>query len=382
MVVLRALSRLIINILFHIRFDLKYTYDQFDPKTTKPYILIGNHVTQHDPLIIGMKIKRYPYPVANSFLYTSKIQKFLLTKVIYSISKRKGQSDSQTILKILRAVKQEKRGVMLFPEGNASYFGKESPVLYEATAKLLKKLDVDVVFAKIRGGYLSHPRWGSYRKKGHFHVHMYQLCDQQALQDMSLDDLIKKLKEAFVFNDYEWNRLFKHAYPLKGSQQGIEHYLYYCPKCHQHQTLYGKDADILCHTCGKIASMDTYMQMTGPFHSIIEWDKEQKLHLKDILKHTITTEGLIYDTDLIKQKRRSLGHQKVYIDLETLTIGSHTRPIVLHINQIQNLVITQKNRVSFDYLDKTYNMLLKDPMLCLDSIQYIQGESYGTMVHD
>jgi 1-acyl-sn-glycerol-3-phosphate acyltransferase len=373
MFILDEIGRIVVKLLFHSRFDLKYTFDDFDPKTKETYMLIGNHATQHDPLIVGMKIKRYPYPVANSFLYTSKVISFLLTKVVHSISKRKGQSDAQTIIKIIRTIKDKKRSVMLFPEGNASYFGKESPVLYEATAKLLKKLEVDVIFAHIRGGYLSHPRWGNYRKKGHFHVHFQKLIKKEDLHRLSLEAITLKLKEAFVFNDYTWNQTHKYTYPLKGSQNGIEHYIYYCPTCKETQTLLGVDEHITCKTCGVIATFDTHMQMTGPYPSIIEWDIDQKSHIKEIITKDIHSQGIVYDIDLVKRKKVYLGNLDMTLN-QTHLILHHKNPLKLNINEISGIVITQKNRLSFDYLDKTYNIIMKDPMLYLDSILYIQGD--------
>lgn len=379
--ILTEIGRVILKVMFHTRFNLRYTFDDFDPNTKKPYILIGNHATQHDPLLIGMRIKRYPYPVANSFLYTSKVLNFLLTKIVHSISKRKGQSDAQTILKIMRTIKEEKRGVMLFPEGNASYFGKESPVLYDTTAKLLKKLDVDVVFAKIRGGYLSHPRWGHYVKKGHFHIHMYTLIKQDALKSMSMEHITDILKEAFVFNDYTWNQMFKHSYALKNRLNGLEHYLYYCPKCQGIQTLKGYNETLLCKTCGEIAKVDTYTQLQGPYPSFIEWDQDQKQQLSTITQTPVVSIAKVYDTNLVERSRKHLGTLKTTLSPTHLTI--HTKePLVFDIHALNGVVITQKNRLSFDVGDKTYNLLIQDPMLYLDYIQYIKERSHGTMVND
>lgn len=365
------LGRIVLKIMFHYRFDLKYTYEDFDPKTKEPYLLIGNHATQHDPLIIGMVIKRYPYPVANAFLYTSKIQKFLLTKLIYSISKRKGQSDAQTIRKIIRAVKDEKRGVMLFPEGNATYYGEQSPVDYVSTSKLIKKLGVDVVMVNIRGGFLSHPRWGSYRKNGHFHSHYYTLIKADASESMTIDDIGTQLEAAMRFNDFEWNETHKFQYRLKGRANGIEYYLYYCPTCGNHQTLQGKDAHIVCQHCGIVGTFDTYSQLNSPYPSLIHWGRDQHTHIKDILKQTIYTHGRVYDVDVVKMKRKNLGDLEVSFNTETLTIH-HKTSIVIPIKDIRGEVITRKNKVSFDVKDKTYNLLVKDPMLMIDAITYVK----------
>ncbi|MGB0175175.1 MAG: lysophospholipid acyltransferase family protein [Acholeplasmataceae bacterium] len=363
------IGRLVIKIMFHYRFDLKYTYHDFDPKTKKPYLLIGNHATQHDPLIVGMVIKRYPYPVANAFLYTSKIQKFLLTKVVQSISKRKGQSDAQTIRKIIRSIKDEKRPVMLFPEGNATYYGEQSPVDYVSTSKLIKKLGVDVIFVNIRGGYLSHPRWGRYMKNGHFHSHFYKLFSKEELTKLDVNTIGMKLENAMQFNDFKWNEIGQYSYPIKHRANGIEHYLYYCPICKQTQTLKGKNEHILCSKCGIVGTFDEHSQLKSPYESLVHWGNDQYNHIDKIMKKPIITSGLIYDVDPVKQKRKKIGVCDVTLTKDLLTIHSQP-PIEMPMKALRGEVITRKHKVSFDYEQKTYNLLLKDPMLALHAIRY------------
>lgn len=368
---LTEVGRFGLKIMFHYRFDLKYTYDDFDPKTKSPYLLLGNHATQHDPLIVGMVIKRYPYPVANSFLYTNPIFKWLLTHVVTSISKRKGQSDMQTIRLILDAIHKQKRPVMLFPEGNASYFGEQTKTDYLPTAKLIKKLNVDVVIAKINGGYLAHPRWGFYRKKGHFHTHFYKLISKESLPALSVESIEMQLRNAIAFNDFKWNASNQYRYRLIGRANGIEHYLYYCPKCKKTQSLKGKNANINCMHCGKIASFDETSQLNGPYPSLVEWGNDQKKIFPKRLNEAIQTEGRLYEVDVIRQKKKDLGYQKVILEDQKLKIK--TKPeITFEINKIQGEVITRKHNLSFDYGEKTYNFLLKDPMIILNAITYIK----------
>jgi len=368
---LTEVGRIGLKIMFHSRFDLKYTYDDFDPKSTSPYLLIGNHATQHDPLIVGMVIKRYPYPVANSFLYTNPIFKWLLTHVVTSISKRKGQSDMQTIRLILNAVHKQKRPVMLFPEGNASYFGEQTETDYLPTAKLVKKLNVDIIVAKINGGYLAHPRWGFYRKKGHFHTHFYRLFKADELNEMSVETIQKTLEEAMVFNDFEWNLKHQHHYRLKGRSNGIEHYLYYCPSCKETQTLYGQHEHIFCQNCGVIATFDKTSILNGPYPSLIEWGKDQKNIIPKRILSPMVTKGMLYEVDNIKQKKYQLGFHNVIIENKVLMIETKPKR-QFDINRIKGEVITRKHNFSFDYEEKTYNFLLKDPMLILNTITYLK----------
>ncbi len=149
-----------------------------------------------------------------------------------------------------------------------------------------------------------------------------------------------------------------------------EHYLYYCPKCKKTQSLKGKDAHINCMHCGKIASFDETSQLNGPYPSLVEWEMTKKdfpIRLND----AIQTEGRLYEVDVIQQKKKDLGYQKVTLENQKLKIK--TKPeITFEINEIQGEVITRKHNLSFDYGEKTYNFLLKDPMIILNAITYIK----------
>ncbi len=70
-------------------------------------------------------------------------------------------------------------------------------------------------------------------------------------------------------------------------------------------------------------------------------------------------------------KEKDLGYQKVTLENQKLKIK--TKPeITFEINEIQGEVITRKHNLSFDYGEKTYNFLLKDPMIILNAITYIK----------
>jgi hypothetical protein len=115
------------------------------------------------------------------------------------------------------------------------------------------------------------------------------------------------------------------------------------------------------------------MQMTGPYPSIIEWDIDQKSHIKKIITKEIHSQGHVYDIDLVKRKKVYLGHLDMTLS-KTQLLLHHKNKLILNIKEISGIVITQKNRLSFDYLDKTYNIIMKDPMLYLDSILYTKGD--------
>lgn len=369
------LGRLGLRLLFYPRFKFKFTYENFSRRRKEPYVLLANHASLNDPLYIGMNLVRYPYPVASNTLYTHPVTKFLLTKVITSIPKRKGQNDIQTIRSIIKAFKDDQRGVMLFPEGNSSYFGEETKVDYESTAKLIKKIGEDVIYGNISGGFFANPRWGKFRRRGTYQCHYAPLLSKSELKALSVEEIAKVLEKTIVFNDYDWNREKQIKYHSHRKAEGLEHYLYYCPVCGNIQTIYTKHNDIYCDHCGKIGHINAYEFLEGlPFDNLVAWDKLQQSKIPEIIKKPIHTTGEMMMLDFAGSKRIKLGEFSYELNQKRLKALNAEKEYDFFLNDISGLVLTQKQFLSFDYEDQTYMIRAQDPMILLNAINYIKGE--------
>lgn len=369
------LGRLALKIIFYPKYHFQFTYKNFDPKRKDPYFLISNHPSLHDPLFVNIKLIKYPYPVTGNLLYTNPIYNFLLTKIVKSIAKRKGQSDVQTIRGILNAFHKDDRGIGIFPEGNSSYFGQQSDVSLLTTAKLIKKVKHEVVVAKINGGYLAAPRWGIRRKKGDFHIHYEPLFFPDEIEKYTLQQMEDILKKAISFNDYEWNRERKIIYHSNKKAHGLETYIYVCPKCDGIQTLEPKGNDIFCKHCGKIAHINPYELLEGlPFDNLIEWDQLQKTMIPSIVKNELHTTGRLIEIDFKNKKRIVIGDMEITLNNRLLVLKNKKHQHEFNVAQIEGLVLTQKNFLSFDYDEQTFLIRINDPMLFMDSINYLKGE--------
>lgn len=371
------IARFVLKIIFHAKFKFKFTYTDFDKKRKEPFFLISNHASQNDPLYVAMNIKYYPYPVASNILYTNPIMKFGLNKIVKSIPKRKGQSDIQTIRLILNAFNKDERGIMVFPEGNSSFFGEQTPTDYMPTAKIVKKINHDLIMAKIDGGFFASPRWGKKRRRPEFHIHYYQLFSKEEIAHMSLDDLASSIEDAIKYNDYEWNKENEIKYLSNHKAKGLDYYIYACPKCHDIQTIYTKHNDIYCKTCGKIAHINDYHFIEGvkSFDNLIDWDKMQKLDLiKQPLSRSYISYGDLVLLDFVKNKRIKLGHVKAVINDKQLILSNKSIQKPFNLSDIKGQVITRKNDLSFDVFNETYMLRLKDPMLFLDKINLHKGD--------
>lgn len=369
-------ARLGVKILFHLQYKLKFTYTDFDKRRKEPFFLVSNHASLHDPLYVAMNIRKYPYPVTSNILYTNKLMKFGLNKIIKSIPKRKGQSDIQTIRLIINAFKKDKNSIMIFPEGNSSFFGQQTPTDYMSTAKIVKKISHDLVVAKIDGGYFAKPRWGKRRGRSEFHIHYYTLLRKEQIDKMELSELSKVIEDSLQYNDYEWNKDAKIKYRYSKKAIGMEQYIYACPKCKNLQTLHTHKNDIYCDQCGHLAHINDYHLLEGlSFDNLIEWDKIQKKVLKSQEKNRVyESSGMFYQIELNKGSRRRIGQVKAFLDDKQLVLSNKYIQKPFDIEKIIGLVLTQKNILSFDYEDDIYMIKMKDPMLFLDAIKLHKGD--------
>ena len=369
------IARIVIKLIFNYQYKFKFTYTDFDRKRDEPFFLISNHASLNDPLYVGMNIKKYPYPVTSNMLYTNKMMKFGLNKIIKSIPKRKGQSDIQTIRHILNAFKKDKNSIMIFPEGNSSFFGEQTETNYTSTAKIVKKISHDLVVAKIDGGFFGRPRWGVRKRRPEVHIHYYTLLTKEEIDNTNLEELSSIIEEALKYNDYEWNKKMQIKYRSNQKAKGVEKYIYACPKCHSLQTLYSKKNDIYCNKCGHIASFNDYYSLEKlSFDNLISWNHfQKKLLKKQDPRRTYQSTGLLYALNLDEGRQTKIGKVDAYLDNKQLILSNKQIQKPFQIKDINGLVLTQKNKLSFDYLNETYMIKIEDPMLFLDIIKLYKG---------
>lgn len=368
-------ARFIVKMIFHAQYKFKFTYENFDKNREDSYFLVSNHASLNDPIYVGMNIKKYPYPVTSNILYTNKLMNFGLNKIIKSIPKRKGQSDIQTIRHILNTFNKDNRSIMIFPEGNSSFFGQQTETDYMSTAKIVKKISRDLVVAKIDGGFFAKPRWGIRRKRAQIHIHYYTLLSKEAIDKIELSDLSIKIEKALQYNDYEWNKKMKIKYRSNQKAKGLEQYIYACPKCSKLQTLYTRRNDIYCENCGRIARFNEYHLLEKlSFDNLISWDILQKKILRNQKPERIyQSSGCWYSIDLNVARRTKIGLVNATLDHKQLILSNKNIQKPFQISEISGLVLTQKNVLTFDYEDESYLIKMKDPMLFLDIINLYKG---------
>ncbi|ALX49580.1 1-acyl-sn-glycerol-3-phosphate acyltransferase [Lentibacillus amyloliquefaciens] len=212
-----------------------------------PYIILSNHVNNWDPLLLNCYVDEPISFIAADPLFRNPFLKRILNYV-GAIPKQKFKNDTRTIRLILKA-KKHNRVIGIFPEGNRNWDGKTDPLIY-STSKLVKLLDIPVVIATIRGGHLSHPRWGDGHRKGTIAISFEKVWDAGAFHQNSPEEVHERLTEALYHDEMAWQSEHMVPYKRKSPAHYLERLLFICPHCHVPGSLHSYDDLFECQHCG------------------------------------------------------------------------------------------------------------------------------------
>ena len=219
-----------------------------------PFLLIGNHSNNFDGLFLQCLCPRLIHYVITDAVFRKKTLGRLMHFAGY-IPIRKHQSDGRSVRQIIRTLRSD--GIVgVFPEGMRNWDGKTGPVL-NATTRLIQALDVPIYAAKIKGGYLSEPRWADKKRRGRIEVQFIKLFDTQE-EKPSLAAVEAIVTDALSHDEALWQ--LEKRIPFKGRAlcQGFERLLFVCPACQALGSMESSKKRIWCQKCGAGFSLDVY----------------------------------------------------------------------------------------------------------------------------
>lgn len=221
-----------------------------------PYLVIANHQSFVDfGSVAGCCLpNRINFVVSSHYFHSPLLSK--LFPLVGCISKKQFAPDLSAARQMLRVIK---RGdcVGIFPEGQTCWSG-QNPEIEPGIGKLAKTLKVPVVNIKIRGNYLTQPKWatgGSAPSKSEAKAEILLTADDVASMDAS--DITARIVSALSYDEYEWQRTALAA-SRKRSPAGLHIYLFKCPCCGQEFTIVSDEKSLRCTHCGMEVTMDEY----------------------------------------------------------------------------------------------------------------------------
>jgi 1-acyl-sn-glycerol-3-phosphate acyltransferase len=135
-------------------FDLK-SYGSHHVPERGGALLISNHQSVLDPVLLGVHLRRQISFIAKSELFENPKFSWLIRN-LNAFAVRRGQADVAAIKEALHRVK-DGQVVTLFPEGTRSKDGRLHPI-QPGIAMLVRRVDAPVIPAVVDGAYRAWPK--------------------------------------------------------------------------------------------------------------------------------------------------------------------------------------------------------------------------------
>lgn len=258
----------------------KFNYSPEICQVGGPLLVLANHNTDWDPLLLGMAFPEYMSFVASEHIFRWGFVSKLLNYLFAPISRFKGATADTTALTIVRRLKQG-TSVAMFAEGNRSFTGITGEIL-PATGKLARISGATLVTYSFKGGYFTSPRWcGSKLRKGKLVGSVVNVYPPEKLRSMGVDEINAAIAKDLHVDAYEDQRSDMVPFKGKALAEGLERVLCLCPKCGDLDTLRSNGNKLECK-CGFSAIYNEFGFFEGenlPYNTVTEWDEAQTAQL-------------------------------------------------------------------------------------------------------
>lgn len=292
--IIYRILRFIVRIYMRIKYGFKATKFR---GLKGPYIVLINHVSILDPLMISLSFKDEIRFLASDIIFDGSLGSKFVQSIFRPISIAKGSSDAGSVKAILKAVKNGDI-IGIFPSGNTTYSGRTSKT-QPTTYKLIKKLNVPCVLYRTDGLYGVDPRWGKQTRKGKSMGEVKRVLMPDELSKMSVDE-IKEVVDATLSTPMEFLSLS--SYKSKASAEYLERVLYLCPDCGSISSLYSEKDTISCTKCGYSASYGTDLRLAKikgekDYDVVSDWFYDQLEFLKNVDLNNYESDEVIFSDE-------------------------------------------------------------------------------------
>ena len=263
---------------------LKYRFEKKSVGKTAS-IIISNHTTDFDPILVGCAISEHMYFVASEHIFRWGFASKLINFLFAPIARTKGQADVTTALTTMRLIKKG-HNICIFAEGIRTLTGVSEPIA-AATGKLVKASGAQLVTFRLEGGYFTTPAWGRGLRRGGMRGNIVHRYAPEQLKDMTAAEVTGVITRDIYENAYETQAKTPVKYRGKAPAEHLEKVLYLCPNCHGLATIVTKSDSFLCG-CGLHGKYDEYGQLVGPslpFSSVTDWITWQRKLLPQLVAY-------------------------------------------------------------------------------------------------
>ena len=334
---------------------LKFGYTYQKAKDLPPnYIVLSNHVTDYDPILVGLSFDKQMYYVASEHItrwgWIYKVLNFVFEPII----RYKATVAASTVMDILRKVRKGKN-VCIFAEGVRTWDGVTAPVV-PATAQLIKSARCGLVTYRIEGGYFASPNWASSgnTRKGRVHGAPVGVYTKEELAKMSVEEIDEIIKRDLHEDAYARQKSEMHRYRSKKRAEGMESLIFLCPKCRAHSSLTSKGDRVTCSVCGTSFTYNEYGMLDGIAYKTVyelnQWQRgELEKDVKNNVQYTAHTASLF---TIEGHELKAVCEGNAHITPEAITIADVTIPL----STISDMGMHGRRTLIFSTTDNYYEL--------------------------
>ena len=248
-----------------------------------PYVLLCNHNAFLDFKVAVAAM--FPHRANFIVAIDGFIGRESLLRNVGCICKRKFTNDI-TLIRHLQQVIKNGNILVIYPEARYSLCGTTA-VLPDSTGKLCKLLRVPVVTLIAHGHHINSPFWSLKKRSVRpTEAVMTQLLTAEELAAAGAGELNGRIREAFIYDDFAWQRERGIRNTYAGRAEGLHKVLYRCPNCRTEYRMTSCGSTLSCLACGKSWTLDEYGALSADcgeteFDHIPDWYEWERAAVRE-----------------------------------------------------------------------------------------------------
>lgn len=334
-----------------IRFGYRFKVAENLPDT---YIVLSNHTTDYDPVLVAASFKRYMYFVASEHITRWKLAYKFLSYCFAPIIRYKGTTATTTVAEMLRMVRQG-RNVCMFAEGARTWDGVTAPIL-PSTGKVIKSARCGLVTYRLEGGYFVSPNWsGSNLRRGRLYGAPVNVYTAEQLKEMSVDEINEAIARDLYEDAYARQMANPVRYKGKNLAERMENLMFICPECASMDSLRSRKDIVNCVHCNYTFRYNEYCMLEGgKFRTVRDFAAWQA---KEVEK--AAAEGAVYTAQagtlsmVAKSQETLLDSGAISLSATELRCGQSVIPLA----DIADMAMHGKRAIVFSTQDSYYELI-------------------------
>ena len=290
-----------------------------------PFVLLCNHNAFMDFKVATKAI--YPWRANYVVAIDGYIGREKLLRDVGCICKRKFTSDTYLVRQLKQTIKNGDVAI-IYPEARYSLCGTTA-VLPESLGKLCKLLKVPVVTLICHGHHVNSPFWNLHdRGVKPTEAEFKLLFDTESLKQTPVEEVNRKIVEAFQYDDFAWLKERGIRITYKGRAEGLHKVLYQCPSCKTEFKMSSQGTILKCDACGKQWNMSELGELEAvngetEFSHIPDWYEWERENVKrEVAEGTYSSGELKVKVDTLPNAKKfiRLGEGSMVHDMNGFTV--------------------------------------------------------------